>query len=662
MNNVISSYVLDGKVLSTIYDDSHILCEDKDEDGFFNWGVGPKPDQCPPCPDQPDGDDSDPCLGPMDAYGHMAPSIPLPPRAKNLVVGLGEPVPPLHASGKNIKWFADSALTDLVYTGNDFNTGKTAGRFTYYATQSSGNCESHANKVTLVIAVPPPLTSDTEICIGEKVIISAIGENIKWYVDSASVETDPRDGQTYNTIIIRDQKWMTSNLNYAEEGSEYYLHDSLAYHQYGRLYTWTSALEACPDGWNLPGDSHWKDLEKTLGMSQEEANKTGDYRGTTEGNKLKEAGTAHWLISPGNTNESGLSVLPGGEARNGFNDFLGAGTKALFWTVSSIGRDAFAYARELSAGDTRIARIEVPKENGLSVRCIKGSEGLKLITAGSDFMPRDTMPGIYNYYVSQEIEGMESERKKVQLNILPRNFSSLPDSIDICAGMQLPPLAYADEQVSWYDDPLLNQPVNPGNSVPGNYKYYVTRGNICATGFPEEVNVLIRQLPCLSLGKDTTLEWQEKVTFDFEAPYLRYEWNTGTTSPTMELHGIELGSGKHSIWLMVTDTNNCTNTDTLEITVLYPTIVPGIEPDKDIILYPNPGSGEYHIRLNNKEGENIRYVLTDETGSILVLKQIGIVKANEQLSLDISHLPDGIYFIRITGNKLLYSDKIIKAD
>ncbi len=92
----------------------------------------------------------------------------------------------------------------------------------------------------------------------------------------------------------------------------------------------------------------------------------------------------------------------------------------------------------------------------------------------------------------------------------------------------------------------------------------------------------------------------------------------------MELHGIELGSGKHSIWLMVTDTNNCTNTDTLEITVLYPTIVPGIEPDKDIILYPNPGSGEYHIRLKNQEKENIRYVLTDETGTILMVKQIGL--------------------------------------
>jgi uncharacterized protein (TIGR02145 family) len=662
MNNVINTYVLDGKVLSTIYDDRYILCEDRDDDGYYNWGVGPKPDQCPSCPDQPDGDNSDPCLGPMDAYGHMAPSIPLPPRAKNLTVDVGEPVPPLHASGKNVRWFADSALTVLAYEGNDFNTGKTAGMFTYYATQSSGGCESKAKQVNLVITVRPPLTSNTEICEGEKVILSAIGENIKWYEDSADVETDPRDGQAYNTIIIRDHKWMTENMNYAEEGSEYYLNDSITYHKYGRLYSWTAALEACPDGWNLAGDSQWKDLEKTLGMSQEEANKSGGYRGTTEGNKLKESGTAHWLISSGNTNESGLSVLPGGEGRNGFHDFSDAGTKAWFWTVTSTGRTSCAYARELSAGDTRIARIEVPKENGLSVRCIKGSNGLKQIAAGSDFMPGDTMPGIYNYYVSQEIAALESERKRVQLVILPRNFQPLPDSIDICAGMQLPALAAMNEEVRWYYDPRLIHPADPGNSNPGNYNYYVTRGNICATGIPEEVNVLIRQVPQLSLGRDTTLDWQEKVTFNFEAPDLRYEWNTGTTSPSLELQGIDLGSGKHTIWLMVTDTNNCTNTDTLEITVLYPTIVPAIEQDRNIMVYPNPGSGKYTVRLKNHEGEKISYALTDQSGNILMLKQIGHVRANEQFNLDISNLSNGIYFIRITGNNLRYFDKIIKTD
>ena len=49
---------------SLVYDDSDIVCEDRDGDGYYNWGIGPKPATCPNCPDEPDCDDSDPTVGP----------------------------------------------------------------------------------------------------------------------------------------------------------------------------------------------------------------------------------------------------------------------------------------------------------------------------------------------------------------------------------------------------------------------------------------------------------------------------------------------------------------------------------------------------------------------------------------------------------------------
>lgn len=52
------------------YDDSDVICEDADGDGFYFWGIGTKPASAPAnVPDQPDGDDSDPLLGEMDWYG-----------------------------------------------------------------------------------------------------------------------------------------------------------------------------------------------------------------------------------------------------------------------------------------------------------------------------------------------------------------------------------------------------------------------------------------------------------------------------------------------------------------------------------------------------------------------------------------------------------------
>lgn len=51
-------------------------CVDLDGDGYYNWGIGPKPafPICPLCcPDEEDGDDSNPNFGPMDVYGNCTP-------------------------------------------------------------------------------------------------------------------------------------------------------------------------------------------------------------------------------------------------------------------------------------------------------------------------------------------------------------------------------------------------------------------------------------------------------------------------------------------------------------------------------------------------------------------------------------------------------------
>ena len=53
------------------YTDNDIICEDNDGDGYYFWGLGERPSSCPSwVPVQPDGDDSDYTLGPLNAYGY----------------------------------------------------------------------------------------------------------------------------------------------------------------------------------------------------------------------------------------------------------------------------------------------------------------------------------------------------------------------------------------------------------------------------------------------------------------------------------------------------------------------------------------------------------------------------------------------------------------
>lgn len=52
------------------YSVNDVACEDLDNDGYYNWGIGPKPSYCPSCPDLPDGNDYNPNIGGMDRMGN----------------------------------------------------------------------------------------------------------------------------------------------------------------------------------------------------------------------------------------------------------------------------------------------------------------------------------------------------------------------------------------------------------------------------------------------------------------------------------------------------------------------------------------------------------------------------------------------------------------
>lgn len=47
-----------------------VQCVDNDHDGYYWWGLGPKPVNCPLSPASPDGNDADATLGPLDSNGN----------------------------------------------------------------------------------------------------------------------------------------------------------------------------------------------------------------------------------------------------------------------------------------------------------------------------------------------------------------------------------------------------------------------------------------------------------------------------------------------------------------------------------------------------------------------------------------------------------------
>ena len=144
---------------------------------------------------------------------------------------------------------------------------------------------------------------------------------------SSGTFTDERDGQEYKWVKIGDQIWMAENLAYvpyvcapdSQCGIWIYGYNGEGsygtnYHTYGCLYDWETAQTACPEGWHLPSDEEWMELERFLGMEERELDIFA-CRGLEKniGGSLATSDNNYWSEDFIRTNETGFTALPGGE-------------------------------------------------------------------------------------------------------------------------------------------------------------------------------------------------------------------------------------------------------------------------------------------------------------------------------------------------------------
>ena len=184
--------------------------------------------------------------------------------------------------------------------------------------------------------------------------------------------TDSRNGKTYQVVTIGSQTWMAENLDYETPDSWCYENNPDYCSQYGRLYTFEAARNACPAGWHTPSEDEWKELELFLGMPEKEVYEYL-YRGEDTGAKLKSR--EGWISEDGKNygnNESGFNALPGGIRVFHNGAFIRLGRQGYWW--SSTMDVKYAWRRSVFADKTGIDRDLATLTNAYSVRCVKDRE------------------------------------------------------------------------------------------------------------------------------------------------------------------------------------------------------------------------------------------------------------------------------------------------
>lgn len=239
----------------------------------------------------------------------------------------------------------------------------------------------------------------------------ALGQNLKVYINGGMdayllVEVDSItfnvlagtvtdiDGNAYTTMQIGNQSWMTQNLKVTHyrngdviplvaDSSAWtglssgaycnYNNNYINVDPYGRLYNWFAVEDSrniAPEGWHVPTDDDWKELEMYLGMSQAQAD-SGGWRGTDQGGQLKEAGTAHWNEpNTGATNSSRFNARPGGYRHFWRCIYYSMGSFGSWWTATEYSGSDALY-RMMGLTSPQVASFEHAKRTGYSVRCVK---------------------------------------------------------------------------------------------------------------------------------------------------------------------------------------------------------------------------------------------------------------------------------------------------
>lgn len=156
---------------------------------------------------------------------------------------------------------------------------------------------------------------------------------------------DERNDQTYKTVQIGNQVWMSQNLNFdyrdSTDGSICFSENEDYCKVGGRLYSWSMAQKVCPQGWHLPSRAEFQALIEFADSTAEFKNpnfyysdkvskflKTLSGWNTTDGENVSGKDTYGFSALP----TGSCSKKEKGKDKDGGLECFNDGQESVFWS------------------------------------------------------------------------------------------------------------------------------------------------------------------------------------------------------------------------------------------------------------------------------------------------------------------------------------------
>ncbi|MDI6832879.1 MAG: T9SS type A sorting domain-containing protein [Bacteroidales bacterium] len=175
-----------------------------------------------------------------------------------------------------------------------------------------------------------------------------------------------------------------------------------------------------------------------------------------------------------------------------------------------------------------------------------------------------------------------------------------------------------------------------------------------------KLNLFVYPLPYINLGNDTTINISDTININAGSGFNSYLWNNGSTDSLITVYG-SIGQGIYTYYVNVTDTNGCSNSDTIIITITTEDGYIELNNTIKVNIYPNPVQDKLNIEINGLIDNDLSIEFFDINGEKLLNKNFNNNSDVIYETIDLSNYANGVYFIIIKSNNLIKTEKIIKV-
>ena len=165
--------------------------------------------------------------------------------------------------------------------------------------------------------------------------------------------------------------------------------------------------------------------------------------------------------------------------------------------------------------------------------------------------------------------------------------------------------------------------------------------------------------PALSLGADVISCITGGVTIIASNSYDTYSWSNGGNTNVLSVTGSISGVSSTNYILNVTQASSgCSAADTVNVKFLACVGLDENKVDLNVDLYPNPATNFVTVDVYNKyNSDNMKLEILNSVGQIVSKKSI--FGQSEKVIFDVTNFSKGMYFVRISSDRINMTKKLL---